>query len=259
MTTKTLRYARDSKHIRTRGRDNGKIARIVLHITGRALWKKAHKHKISSLEMADLVYQSGIGPHYVIDEHGEILFVRDERIRPAAQGWGPHGGIEKVRKLSPPSWWKRYWNRVDFFLGYRPTDRHRPKEAFPRDYHGSFSHPVDLIAPDTTPNARSVAIEFVQCDNQRLLTRQQYIAGAVAVYELCDAYGLEISRRSVLSHEDVDPWRRGDRGGGWDVGALRILPTFSWEAILDISYLPQAYERGLVYDPGDKVVRGALL
>ena len=35
----------------------------------------------------------------------------------------------------------------------------------------------------------------------------------------------------LLSHEDVQPIRRHDRGGGWDIGWLRAAPYFDLEFV----------------------------
>lgn len=185
---------------------------VCLHITGRSTYINAAKRKVPPLQHLGEYFDKTGNPfsHYSIDPWGRIACHADEKQRPQSQGWAALGGYHAVQALHPPSWW------FDEENGW-------PK----------LNHPIDLLPDDChTPNDRSVSIEFIQWGNQFRLTESQYEAGHALVVDICSRHGLPLERGVVLSHEDVNPWTRGTKAGGWDVGAIREDPRFCWECFL---------------------------
>jgi hypothetical protein len=136
---------------------------VVLHITGRATYINAEKRKKPPLEHLGEYFDRTGNPfaHYSVDPWGRIACHADEQQTPYAQGWSAYGGPAGLQarldkgKLTIWPWWLERWGAV--------PSRRRP---------GCLCEtPFDLLDPSQpTPNARSVAIEFIQYDRQLRLT-----------------------------------------------------------------------------------------
>lgn len=208
-------------------RNQSRILRIYLHITGRATWNHAVKYKQHPLARLENYFTARGNPfaHYAIDPWGRIAQFAEESERPWAQGWGAYGGRSglesklKSGELVVPEWWYASM-----------ADRSRPwKLASPSLFN--------QVARGKTPNDDSVAIEMIQYGNQFKLTTTQYFAAYVLCLDICTRHLLPFGPMTIRGHEDADPWGRGNRYGGWDPGAGRVngKPRWCWEAFFNIA------------------------
>ena len=69
-------------------------------------------------------------------------------------------------------------------------------------------------------------------------TQAQYDALAALVVDVAQRHDRPPVGEHVVAHEDLEPLTRWNRTGGWDPGALRPQPRFSWirhlEAMLPV-------------------------
>lgn len=196
-----------------------------VHITSRKTYMRAESKKLPPLKY--LGYHGMLKPgnsfsHYAIDPWGVRGLFAPEHIQAWSQGWGKYGGkiklISRTRagELVIPDWWNDAW------LG---------KKSVIKDH--TIENLGDMLYPDVnSPNTRSFSCEFIQWNNQYLLTEAQYISGHELFLEVCARNGIPFAHPFVLGHEDVDPFKyppgRGDKHGGWDPGARRAKPRFCW-------------------------------
>lgn len=232
--------------------------RVVVHITGTSTYINAASRGLPPL---DYLYKKHFGvrghvfAHYTVDPWGRIYQYASEQHRSWAQGWsGRYGTYQQLLtslqsgERVPPEWWLRIWN---------PTLRELAVLGFPRFKRRRVPHtrtPLDLIVPATSPNTRTVSIEFIQyqpgpvlrwelgtsrykkvhrrLSHNRKLTFAQYSAGGALIKDICFRHAIPLLKGFILGHEDIDPWGRGTPSGGWDPGAHRKVPRFSWEEML---------------------------
>jgi hypothetical protein len=202
---------------------------IVDHITGRATWNNAEKYKQDPLTRLDNYFTKDGKPfaHYCIGPWGRIVQIAYERERPWAQG------LSYGQALQPaPSFWKDYWGVQRGLLSvvHLMGELHR---AYGDDPNGNFH----------SPNDRSIAIEHVQYGNGFKLTGMQYRMSHMLHLDIAMRHGMDMAgvldwrhRLQVLGHEDVNPWERGTKAGGWDPGALRAKPRFCWRCLLTLDF-----------------------
>ena len=205
--------------------------RIVVHITGRATYNNAEKHKEPPLKRLGEYFDKRGRPyaHYSVDPWGRIACHARETETPYSQGWAAYGGasgiLAKIKdgELVVPDWWLATWGPGASAL------------------LGPFSDPVQLLRDVgagsrelTSPNQRAVTIEFIQYGNQYKLTVAQYVWGSVLIDDIARRHGIPKSPARILGHEDFDPWGRGSKSGGWDPGARRTYSDvrFSYEAMM---------------------------
>ena len=145
-------------------------------------------------------------PHYVIGYDGQIWLICPETHVAWHAGW--KGGRARWSNWVAPTWWSSVWN---------------PKGA---------RSPVDLMGPNASgPNSAHIGVELLGSESGRQFTPQQYDALARLVVDVFRRNGLTLSvppNRQLLGHEDVDPISRQNKYGGWDPGAHRTNPAFSW-------------------------------
>jgi len=192
-----------------RTNDQGAIGRIVGHITGLATWRNAERNKQHPLaRLRDILFcnpKNESCSTYAIDPWGEIWQYCRESQRPWAQGLNVSSAAAKV----PPRWWLEEW--ADFGL----------------------EHPLGLVG-GRDPNINSISIEVVQWGGQYCPTRTQYLACSRLIADCCERHELLCDPLHVIGHEDVNPWARGDAGGGWDPGARRGKPRWDWDFMLGL-------------------------
>ena len=202
---------------RTKARPYG----LMLHTTGRGLLDQAKKAKRSPLATAIDIYtkRKGYGPHYVLDQDGDLIQIADERERMG------HAGVtaaerelylsgkwqEKVSKTTALRWME-WW-----FVGQQVK---------------SPSH----LYPSTSPNNDYVGIELIPNSRAKFADRQYEVLRAF-IQDFEQRYDLDllstafIPNRHLLGHEDAEPLNRSDRLGGWDPGAARAQPRFHWSLL----------------------------
>ncbi len=202
------------------------LHRIVLHITGRSTYLNAEKHKLAPLVhlgVNNFLIKGKSFSHYAVDPWGYIGVYAPESICPQSQGWKAFGGPQGIlRDLASgerrlPAWWQEVWGRVQV-----------SKKGEKQDL-GFVKSPVDLLLGDAGPNSGSASIEFIQYGNQFLLTEAQCLSGNLLVRDICTRNLVPFKAPNVLGHEDLNPWTRADKGGGWDPGARRVEPRFCWD------------------------------
>ncbi len=212
----TLRGLRKSPHALS------KVAQIVVHMTGSGPASRAKKenYRKPAVEYALDWYLNGGPnggfPHYVIDFPGTIYATSDERNVAYHAGWVHPGGGNLFRQPNwrAPAWWLNVWGRY------------------------GFKSPLDLRpAGAAGPNSRSIGIEMmITTGNQ--FTDEQYRALARLIVDIERRHGLSIPSAPspvLLGHEDYAPvlgqGGRAVASGGWDPGAHRAQPFFSWSKV----------------------------
>jgi hypothetical protein len=153
----------------------------------------------------------GVGPHYVVDFNGTIYVIVDERKVAWHAGWGKErGSIFKTAAWRAPAWWLAAWGKY------------------------GFTSPLQLLPAGTSdPNSASIGIELL-ITTGRQYTDEQYRALALLIVDIEKRHNLAIPSApglKLVGHEDYAPHKRQDSGGGWDPGAHRKNPFFSWSKL----------------------------
>ena len=196
---------------------------IMVHTTGRGLLDSAKKEKLSPLAMAIKLYtqRKGYGPHYVLDQDGDLIQIADERERMG------HAGVTTAeRKLYLSGAWKKGLSKVALI---RWTERW----ALDSDGYASPS----LLYPSSSPNNDYIGVELIPNAKATFSDRQYELLNAfVEDFEKRHALqirlpGVELPTPRLLGHEDVEPLTRWDAKGGWDPGSLRAAPRFDWSRL----------------------------
>jgi len=226
--------------------------RIVIHITGRSTYLNAKKRRVPPLQHLGEYFatRGNSFAHYSIDPWGRIACHALESETPWSQGWRDYGGRRELQRklqtseLRTPSWWLRQWGN-----GVQP-----------------YYSPIDLVDADcVSGNDRSVTIEFIQYNNQYLLTDAQYTYGHLLVWDVASRHGIALPTipdnsqdndaisihptRQLLGHEDLDPWGRGGSQGGWDPGYTRKRRRFSYKFLVHPELMPR-HRRGSTHPLG---------
>jgi hypothetical protein len=197
-----------------------KVSQIVIHQTSRGPANRSMKsgYRKPAVDFALDYYLKGNGgfPHYVIDFNGTIYATCDERYVAHHSGWVHSGGRALFEKSNwrAPAWWLAVWGKFN------------------------FKSPIDLLPEGAgSPNIRSIGIELMMSPNLRY-TEQQYKSLARLVIDIGKRHGLSIPSAPspvLLGHEDYAPvlgkGGRADKNGGWDPGAHRTNPYFSWSKL----------------------------
>jgi hypothetical protein len=204
----------------SRARQPGTIAAVVVHMTSRGPANRSRQggYKRPAVEYALDHYIRGREgcPHYVVDFNGTVYATCDERFCAAHAGWVHPGGRGRFTAgWTAPAWWSGVWSR-----------------------HG-IATPIDLLPAGTTsPNQRTIGIELLILPDLTY-TSEQYRGLARLLVDIRGRHpGLAfptIPGRTLLGHEDFAPVTgaggRADAGGGWDPGAHRENPYFSWRRV----------------------------
>ena len=151
----------------------------------------------------------GLGPHYVVGYDGTIYAVCDEGQVAWHAGWQPIGGKARWASWTAPAWWSAVW---------------RPWNA---------ATPADLLPPGARdPNQVYIGVELLADQTGWGFTEEQYDSLARLVLDVAWRHGITIPAAPsprLLGHEDTNPIGRETKGvGGWDPGAHRTDPKFSW-------------------------------
>lgn len=199
------------------------LRRGVLHITGRSTYLHAQENLVSPLVwlgQANFLQADASFSHYAVDPWGYIGIYALESVQSWAQGWKSLGNRARLAadiaggKRPLPAWWLRYW-----------SDR-------PGLLQSSRVHTVTDLLDDKGPNSRAFSIEFIQFGNQYLLTEAQYRMGNLLIVDICTRHNISMREPFVIGHEDINPFTRGTKAGGWDPGARRDKPRFCWTCML---------------------------
>jgi hypothetical protein len=188
------------------------VAGVCVHTTGGGIATLATRSgRPAALVAVDFYLHGTEFPHYLVGYDGRIFAICDEQSVAPHAGWAAIGGRRPWATWTAPTWWSSVWR------GHRART------------------PVDLLPRGArSPNDVYIGVELLA--NPPGLTRgrftdAQYVALARLVRDITDRWHVVVSRvpsRQVLGHEDVNPISRQDRAGGWDPGAHRARPRFSW-------------------------------
>lgn len=210
-----------TRGLRPRDRSVNEPRWMVVHCTGGspAQHSKRSEFRRPALEFALDVYLAGrddaVWPHYVIDFNGAVHAVCDELMRGRHAGWAKIGGgaFWTDGGWTPADWWTAAWT---------------PART-----------PNDLLASGAaSPNTHSIGVELLI--HEQRYTHDQYRGLARLIADLAARYPAMRPTRApqggvLVGHEDVDPRGgpdgRANAGGGWDPGAHRRDPFFSWERV----------------------------
>ncbi len=77
--------------------------------------------------------------------------------------------------------------------------------------------PMGTFSNDTIKTAAALAEDILQRHSRFVTTPRSR------------DYTRIVGHPCLPGHEDVAPLKRWNRGGGWDPGAIRLHPRFSWE------------------------------
>lgn len=186
---------------------------VCVHTTGGGPASKAKKDpRRSALRRALDFYLKGGGgfPHYVIAYDGSIIATCDEQQVAWHAGFGKKER-EHYKTWTAPSWWSGVWN---------------PKGA---------RSPLDLLPKGArSANSGHIGVEMLADTTGYGFTNAQYESLAKLVTDIARRHKLPIRSAPsarLLGHEDVHPLSRQNNGGGWDPGAHRDKPRFSWSRL----------------------------
>lgn len=207
---------------------------VGIHTTGSGLPADAKAKGQDPLAAAVAYYVQSKGPTYVIGYDGTIVAVAaDENIRTA------HIGVEghEMTPLQAGTWRQlvspatvRYWERR-WGAGKNPLS-----------VDGTTTR---SLIPSNSPNDATIGIEMIPVTGDvktfwaqpmrpgLRFTRAQHDAARRLVADIAARYRWPAGwqRTRVFGHEDLNPIRRHDAGGGWDPGRLREKPYVDMDYI----------------------------
>lgn len=209
---------------------------VAYHTTGSGLPAQAKTLMVDPLDYGVATYLQMKGPTYLIGWDGTIDAVaQDENIRT----W--HIGVEADEKTPLLT---GTWRQLVSPATAQAWDRKHGADKNPISADGTTAH---ALIPGTDPNNLLVGVEMIPvtpdgktfwADPMRpglRFTHAQHEAARQLAADLAARYhwpaGWQKTR--VFGHEDINPLRRNDAGGGWDPGDLRAEP-----------YIDFAYIRG---------------
>jgi hypothetical protein len=184
---------------------------LVVHTTGRGPVVKSKRTRRSPIQEAlNVYYGQPYDAHYVVDYDGTIHAIVPENRVSWHAGWGG-AGRRRWASWTAPTWWSGVWGR------WRART------------------PADLLPKGANdPNQVYIGVELLGNETASGFTSAQYDALARLVVDVARRHGITIPSAPsprLLGHEDVEPIQRSDRSGGWDPGAHRARPVFSWSGL----------------------------
>jgi N-acetylmuramoyl-L-alanine amidase-like protein len=186
---------------------------VCVHTTGGGPANKAKKDpRRSALQRSLDYYLKGSGgfPHYVVAYDGSIIAICDERQIAWHAGFGKKE-YQYYKTWTAPRWWSSVWN---------PKGARSPLDLFPKGGRSG--------------NSGHIGVEMLADTTGYGFTNAQYEALAKLVKDIARRHKLPIASAPsarLLGHEDVHPLGRQNKGGGWDPGAHRDKPRFSWSRL----------------------------
>lgn len=197
---------------------------FLVHTSGRGIIDRAERKRVSPISLALAWYRSKGSVHYVIDHDGTIFQMLDDDRR------GAHVGISLRERLSYLSGRWIINKKIPF------KARLLWKNRWP-----DFKSPQHLY-PTKSPNACYIGVELLPLANEDVepgglwFTPAQHAAVRDLALDLAGRHGWPegwMGTPRLVGHEDVDAFARWDGRGGWDPGAMRIRPRFSWDLVLN--------------------------
>ncbi len=186
---------------------------LCVHTTGSGPATKAKGTARTPLQIAlDYYVRGGEGfPHYLIGYDGTIHAICDEGHVAWHAGWATRGGKSRWESWTAPTWWSAVWRRWN------------------------AATPANLLPPGaSSPNQVYIGVELLADPTGWGFTSAQYDALTRLVVDVFRRHGIPLSEPPnprLLGHEDVEPIERANASGGWDPGAHRTVPKFSWAGL----------------------------
>jgi hypothetical protein len=205
--------------------------RFVVHITGRQTYLNALRNRIPPIEW---LAQNFCMPNrnftqYGIDPWGQLWQFAPDNERPWAQGYKELKDQVLNREIEPPDWWHAYW--------------------IEQNDDGNIWHPADLLIDgEKSPNSRTGCVELIQWNKSPKkqsnfkLTMAQYIMCHTLAHDFAARHSFRLETDwpnfNICGHEDLNPWSRGTKAGGWDPGAHRVngKPRFCWRCLETLDF-----------------------
>lgn len=192
---------------------------LCVHTSGRGIVTRAKKKGVLPVDLALKWYRRKGSVHFLIDYDGTVYQMLD------ANRQGAHVGISKKERNA-------YLNGA--WANEVPTNalllwlQKWPKKKSPQHLY-----------PSKSPNQCYVGVELLPMQGSRggmWFTDEQCTAVKELYNQLAAMYGWPLNPRKLpntrlLGHEDIDAFGRWQKSGGWDPGALRKFPRFSWDRI----------------------------
>lgn len=195
---------------------------LCAHTSGRSIVKRAARLGVDPVELA-LKWYRGLrrsGVHFVIAHDGTVYQMLDANIR------GAHVGISRNER-------KRYLSGR--WANDMPS---KALELWMKAWPGKKS-PQHLY-PAKSPNDCYVGVEMLpllkSTEEGHWFTPEQHESLRCLYEQLALMYrwplcNLSLPNTRFLGHEDIDAYARWQKSGGWDPGALRESPRFSWSQL----------------------------
>jgi hypothetical protein len=213
----------------------------AVHTTGSGLPSQAKALMVDPLMYGVQQYLEIKGPTYLIGWDGTtVATAADENVKTY------HIGVEK-NELAPLR--DGTWRQLVSPSTVAAWERKHGAGKNPLSSDGTTAR---SLIPSTSPNNLLVGIEMipVTADGKSFwatpmrpglrFTQAQHDAARRLVADLAARYGWPSGwqKTRVFGHEDLNPIRRHDAGGGWDPGDLRASPYIDMDYIRGGSILP---------------------
>lgn len=236
---KKLRVSKESGGTVYKFRPRKSVFGVCVHTTGRGPYDHIPKRGKDVTESALWFYaQSWMSvAHYVINSNGVIYQVVDEALV------APHCGIDAWQRqtMIDGSWLQPVLSTTAIAMFKKLKENENKPVPRPPSPKGvelwkarwpGFASPLKLY-PTTSANDAYVGIEMIpkrEPDkyNGQNFEQAQYRALNELLRDIQSRHEIELKGSRLVGHEDVDPYDRWDRTGGWDPGSLRPDPHFNW-------------------------------
>lgn len=189
----------------TRGRlrkeARGGVAAIVMHTTGRGVYRRAKQWDCTPLEAAEKIYSSVLeaSGHYVVGQDGVVAQLVPEAIPAWHVGYagsaGPVKGVEGLK------WWRDAW----------------PDVEHPYDLNCGKIWQKNPAGSNPSANSWTIGIEVVPPERTGAPWSSNAWAAVIALTaDIGRRHSLELRRETLLRHSDLAPRKRTRRGQPWD-------------------------------------------
>ncbi len=206
----------------------------AVHTTGSGLPAAAMAAGEDPVQAGIRTYLSSKGPTYLIGWNGKpVAVARDESIKT----W--HIGVEGEEMVPLQT---GTWRQLVAPATAREWDKRWGAGKNPLSIDGTTNR---SLIPSNSPNDALIGIEMIPVtgDGRNFwatpmrpglrFTRAQHDGARDLIADMARRYrwpaGWERTR--VFGHEDLNPIRRNDAGGGWDPGRLRAAPYVDMDHI----------------------------
>lgn len=201
------------------------IRGVAIHTTGSGLPRDAVASRKDPLQAAIDYYRVSKGPTYVIGWDGRIAAIFGDEL---AKTW--HVGVE-ANEL--PSVRDGTWRQMVSPATAAAWDRRWPGKRGPLDLIGGALPNEVTIGIETIPVTDGQTLWYPPAAPGLRFSAAQHASLRRLVADIARRHRFPSGwqRTHVFGHEDLNPIRRHDAGGGWDPGALRSAPYIDMRRI----------------------------